>query len=263
MDLTGLEDVVYEKKDGVSRVFINRPQKMNAFRRQTLEEMTACFQDGRDDPSVGVIVLGGTGEKAFCTGGEIEGELTIDAERRFLDQCVRLSNEIRGCGKPVIARVQGYCIAAGNELNMQCDLTIASDQARFGQVGPKLGSVPYWYAIQMLPRAVGEKRAREIVMLCHQYRADEAHQMGWINRVVPHDELDAAVDEWCAELLDKSPTALRLAKVALNAAMDNDQSSLTHGLELLPFLHRTDEAREGFAALMEKRPPRFRPDFGS
>jgi len=259
MSLNGAQDMLYEKKGRVARVFINRPDKLNTFRLRTLEEMTECFRDARDDPDIGVIVLGSTGDKAFCTGGEMDGELTFETERRFLDQCLRLSNEIRGCGKPVIARVQGWCIAAGNELNMQFDLTLASEKARFGQVCPKVGSVPYWFAIQMLPRAVGEKRAREIVYLCHNYTASEALAMGWINRVVPHDQLDEAVSEWCGELLEKSPTALRLAKVALNGPMDEDLSLLHHGLELLPFLHQSEEAKEGFEALAAKRAPQFRP----
>jgi dihydroxynaphthoic acid synthetase len=252
-------DIVYLKDAGVARVTISRPEKMNAFRQQTLVEMTAAFADAAADDRIGVVVLTGAGDRAFCTGGEIEGELTLEAERLFLADCLRLSREIRGCGKPVIARVKGWCLAAGNELNMQCDLTIAAESARFGHVGAKLGSVPYWFAIQMLPRAVGDKRAREIVMLCEHYSAAEAQEMGWINRVVPDDDLDRAVDEWAGKLLERAPTALRLAKVALNSAMDNDLASVAHGLELLPFLHHTPEAREGLSAFLEKRKPNFRP----
>lgn len=254
-----MQDVLYQTESGVATITINRPEVYNAFRNQTLDELAICFEQAAQDPTVGVIVLTGTGPKAFCTGGDVRMEEGFDPtqgqshHRRLL----RLAEVMRHCGKPVIAAVRGYCIGGGNSLMLLCDLTIATESSRFGQVGPKMGSSPLWWSTQLLPRLVGEKRAREIVMLCRQYSAAEAERMGWINRVVPDDQLEAEVAQWCRELLDKSPQALRLAKLSLNSESDQLWSSVAHGLGLLAFAHGTDEFHEGCRAFLEKRKPRW------
>ncbi|MCW2725513.1 MAG: 1,4-Dihydroxy-2-naphthoyl-CoA synthase [Frankiales bacterium] len=255
------DEVLFDVADGVARITLNRPERLNAFTLDGARRMRACFEEATNDRSVGVVVLTGTGDRAFCTGGDVGdfAEFTIDVDRAMNAELLRLSHEMRTGGKPIIARVNGYCMGAGNELNMQCDLTVAADHAQFGQTGPKMGSTPNWWVTQLLPRSVGEKRAREIVYLCNRYTAQQAEEMGWVNRVVPADQLDAAVDEWCQSLLEKSPTALRLAKMAINQASDQLSGAVTQGMELITFFHDTDESREGMQAFVEKRKPVFRP----
>ncbi len=258
-----MQDVAYDKRAGVARIAIDRPEVYNAFRNQTLDELTECFEDANRDESVGVIVLTGAGPKAFCTGGDVKEEDSLDPVkgRAHHRRLLRLAEAIRNGGKPVIAAVRGYCLGGGNSLMLLCDLTIATESSRFGQVGPKMGSSPLWWSTQLLPRLVGEKRAREIVFLCRQYSAAEAQQMGWINRVVADADLEAEVDRWCQELLAKSPQALRLAKMSLNFESDQLWASVVHGLGLLAFAHGTPEFHEGTQAFLEKRPPdwsRFR-----
>ncbi|HLN63369.1 MAG TPA: enoyl-CoA hydratase-related protein, partial [Symbiobacteriaceae bacterium] len=230
---------------------------------QTLDELTDAFEAAAREESVGVIVLTGAGGKAFCTGGDVNEEDAFDPVngRAHHRRLLRLAEVMRNCGKPVIAAVRGYCLGGGNSLMLLCDLTIATESSRFGQVGPKMGSSPLWWSTQLLPRLVGEKKAREIVMLCRQYTAAEAERMGWINRVVPDDALEAEVAAWSAELLAKSPQALRLAKLSLNAESDQLWGAVAHGLGLLAFAHGTDEFHEGTQAFLEKRRPdweRFR-----
>lgn len=255
------DEIRYEVDSGIARITINRPERLNAFTIDGATRMLECFRSAADDREVGVIVLTGAGERAFCTGGDVGDfeAFTVEVDRAMNAQLLRLAHEMRNGGKPVIARVNGYCIGAGNELNMLCDLTVAAEHARFGHSGPRVGSVPNWWVTQMLPRSVGEKRAREIVYLCEQYSADEAAEMGWVNRVVPGAELDAAVEEWCRSLLAKSPTALRLAKMAINQGSDQLTGAVSQGMELITFFHDTDESREGMRAFVEKRPPAFRP----
>lgn len=255
-----MKDVLYRKEDGIATVVINRPECHNAFRNRTLDELAEAFEDAALDESVGVIVLTGAGSKAFCTGGDVKEEDAFDPVkgRAHHRRLLRLAEVIRNCGKPVIAAVRGYCLGGGNSLMLLCDMTIAADSARFGQVGPKMGSSPLWWSTQLLPRLVGEKKAREIVMLCRQYSAAEAERMGWVNTVVPDHSLAAEVDKWCKELLAKSPQALRLAKMSLNAESDHLWSSVVHGLGLLAFAHGTEEFHEGTRAFVEKR----RPDWG-
>lgn len=254
------EEVLYRTADGVATITLNRPDRFNAFTFEGAQRMRACFESAANDSSVGVVVLTGAGERAFCTGGDVGdfNDFTVEVDRAMNNELLRLSHEMR-TGKPVIARVNGFCIGAGNELNMQCDLTIAADHAQFGHTGPKMGSVPNWWVTQLLPRSVGEKRAREIVYLCERYTAQEAADMGWVNRVVPMADLDAAVDEWCQKLLAKSPTALRLSKMAINQGADQLSGAVTQGMELMTLFHDTDESREGMTAFIEKRPPVFRP----
>ena len=253
------EDILYTVKDGVATITINRPEKRNAFRGETLEELTDAFRSAEDDRTVGVIVLTGAGDKAFCAGGDIKWEEDSDmmGAHQLARRSVTLSMVMRGCGKPVIARVRGFAIGGGNELNLLCDLTIASEDSTFGQAGPKMGSVPIWWGTQLLPRVIGEKRAREVVMLCNRYTAQEAFEMGWINKVVPVDELDAAVDEWCQRLLEMSPQALRVAKLSLNFESDQLWPSVLHGYQMISFIHGTDEFHEGTQAFLEKRKADF------
>lgn len=253
------EDILYTVKDGVATITINRPEKRNAFREETLDELIDAFRAAEADRSVGVIVLTGAGDKAFCAGGDIKWEEDSDmmGAHQLARRSVILSMVMRGCGKPVIARVRGFAIGGGNELNLLCDLTIASEDSTFGQAGPKMGSVPIWWGTQLLPRLVGEKRAREVVMLCQRYSAQEALEMGWINKVVPAEQLDEAVDEWCQRLLELSPQALRVAKLSLNFESDQLWPSVLHGYQMISFIHGTDEFHEGTQAFLEKRKPNF------
>jgi dihydroxynaphthoic acid synthetase len=252
-------DILYAKADGIARITINRPEVLNAFRNQTMIEMTDAFSDAANDVTIGVIVLSGAGGRAFCTGGDVKWELNLTVEhgKYVHDLSMRLSHAMRDNGKPIIAAVNGYCIGGGNELNMLCDLTIATEKSTFGQAGPRMGSVPIWFGTQLLPRNLGEKRAREVVYLCRQYPAKQALEMGWINAVVPEAELDATVDQWCRDLLEKSPQALRLAKFSLNSESDQLTPYVNQGFHALTLFYGTEEFREGCTAFVEKRKPDF------
>jgi len=254
------EDVLYEVEAGVARITINRPKVYNAFRALTCEELIRAFQTASWDRAVGAIVLGGAGDKAFCTGGDVSAHASgqYDGRGTIGLPIEELHAAIRDAPKPVIARVQGYAIGGGNVLATVCDLTIASDKAIFGQVGPKVGSVDPGFGTAYLARVVGEKRAREMWYLCRRYTAAEALAMGLVNTVVPHAELDAEVARWCAELLEKSPTALAIAKRSINADSESIRGIASLGLAAVSLYYGTDEAREGAAAYREKRPPRFR-----
>ena len=259
MDYT---DLLYTSAGGVATITINRPDRYNAFRLKTVEELIHAFEAADAEVDVGVIVLTGTGDKAFCTGGDVAGEAEFTPHNAWMfnRRLLNLSTIMRNTGKPIIARINGWCVGGGNELNMLCDLSIASERAKFGQAGSRVGSVPIWYGTQMLPRVVGEKRAREIVMLCHNYSSADAERMGWINRVVAHEQLDEAVAEWCGELLQKSPTALLIAKLSLNFDSDTLYPSVVHGFRLLNLgLHGSPEQKEGMKAFLEKRKPDFQP----
>src|ERR1700741_1536358 len=212
------EDILYDVADGVARITINRPNVMNAFRGKTCEELIAALNRAGWDKAIGVIVLGGAGDRAFCTGGDQTAhEGQYDGRGMIGLPVEELQSLIRDVPKPVIARVQGYAIGGGNVLATVCDLAIASDKAVFGQVGPKVGSVDPGFGTAYLARLVGEKRAREIWYLCRRYTAKEALDMGLVNAVVPADKLDEEVDKWCAEIRDKSPTAIAIAKRSCNA----------------------------------------------
>lgn len=252
------EDIIYEKRDRVARITINRPKRYNAFTEHTIEEMIEAFKDAEEDGSIGVVVLTGAGDN-FSTGGDVnmENEYTPEIGRRICKKTLMLSTVMRNLSKPSIARVKGYAIGGGNELQIICDMTIASEEARFGQAGPKIGNVPIWYATQMLQGLVGEKKAREICMLCFQYTAREACDMGMINKVVPVDQLDAEVDAWCQRAMQMSPNALRVAKVSLNYASDLLYGGVVHGIEMLYGLHGSAEFKEGTQAFLEKRKPDF------
>ena len=253
------EDIIYENKDHIARITINRPDVFNSFRTQTLLELTDAFQDAADDAAVGVIALRGAGGRAFCAGGDINEmlELTPHTGRIFVTRLLRLFTVIRSAPKPVIAAVQGWCLGGGNEINMVCDLTLASESSVFGQVGPTVGSTPVLAGTQLLPRAVGDKKAKEIIFLCERFKAADAAAMGWVNKVVPDTEFDAALDAWCARILEMSPQSLRISKLSLNFESDKLFPSFTHGIEMLAATYGSDELKEGMSAFLEKRKPEF------
>ena len=253
------QDILYEISDGVANITINRPDKYNAFRAQTCEELIHAFNEAGWDDAVGVIVLSGAGEKAFCTGGDqtahdgqYDGRGTIGLPLEDLHSI------IRDVPKPVIAKVQGFAIGGGNVLCTICDLTIAGDKAVFGQVGPKVGSVDPGFGTVFLARIVGEKKAREMWYLCRKYSAEEALAMGLVNAVVPNDRLDAEVKTWCAELMEKSPTALAIAKRSFNMDSENIRGIAGMGMYAVSLYYDTDESKEGSNAFKEKRKPDFR-----
>ena len=253
------EDILFESKDGVARITINRPSVMNAFRGRTCEELIDAFNRAGWDKSVGVIVLAGAGEKAFCTGGDQSAHEGQYDGRGIIGLPVEeLHSVIRDVPKPVIARVQGYAIGGGNVLATLCDLTIASENAVFGQVGPKVGSVDPGFGTAYLARVVGEKKAREIWYLCRRYTAAEALSFGLVNVVVPRDELDVEVGRWCAEILERSPTAIAIAKRSFNADSDNIRGIAAMGMQTLTLYYQSEELREGVRAFNEKRKPDFR-----
>ncbi len=255
------EDILYVEQNGVATITINRPDVYNAFRAKTCEELIEAILDAGWNKKVGAIVLAGAGDKAFCTGGDQKSQPSGEryGGRGTVGLPVEeLHSAIRDVPQPVIARVQGYAIGGGNVLATVCDLTIASERAIFGQVGPKVGSVDPGFGTAYLARIVGEKKAREIWYLCRRDTAQEALAMGLVNVVVPHEELDAEVARWCAELLERSPTALAIAKRSLNADSEHIRGNAAMGFQALALYYQTAEHREGVAAFREKRAPDFR-----
>jgi naphthoate synthase/2-ketocyclohexanecarboxyl-CoA hydrolase len=254
------EDILYEVAGGRATITINRPDRLNAFRSQTIRELAEAFEAAADDEAVGVIVFTGAGERAFCVGGDVRDPTRTLAQKRALHHLHdRLGLAIRNNGTPIIVKVRGYCIGGGNELNVLCDLTISGASGRFGQAGPKIGSAPLWWGCQLLPAVVGEKKAREILYLTRQYSAEEALAMGLVNAVVPDADLDAEVDAWCEQILRRSPQGLRLAKIALNAQTDQLYGAVQHGLELVALNHvHGPEPAEGIASFQDKRPADWR-----
>jgi naphthoate synthase/2-ketocyclohexanecarboxyl-CoA hydrolase len=253
------QDIVYEVKDRVATIRINRPEVLNAFRIKTIEEMTQAFDMADADKAVRVVVLTGTGDRSFSTGGDVDMESEFDgnAGRHVGRLLIRLAEAIRGTGKPVIAKIRGWCVGGGNELNLLCDLSVATQTSRFAHTDARLGNSPIWYATQLLPLHMSDKRAREVVMLGKTYTADDAERLGWINEVVDDDKLDAVVEDWCMRLLASSPQSLRLSKVSMNQMSDMMLHSVRQGFETLAYIHDTDEFHEGTAAFLEKRPPKF------
>ncbi len=254
------KDIRYEKWQGIAKVTINRPEVRNAFRPQTLFEMTGAFEDAREDPEVGVVVLTGEGDQAFCSGGDqrirgSEGYLGKDGVPRL--NVLDLQKQIRSLPKPVVAMVAGYAIGGGHVLHVVCDLTIAADNARFGQTGPRVGSFDGGFGASTLASLVGLKKAKEIWFLCRQYDAEAALRMGLVNAVVPLAELEAETVRWCQEMLKLSPLALRLLKSSFNAALDGQAGiqELAGNATLLYYM--SAEAQEGRDAYVQKRPPDF------
>ncbi|MDH3726873.1 MAG: 2-ketocyclohexanecarboxyl-CoA hydrolase [Myxococcales bacterium] len=253
------EDILYAATDGVATITINRPDKYNAFRGQTCEELIHAFHRAGWDKQIGVLVLTGAGDKAFCTGGDQSAHAgSYDGRGTIGLPIEEVQTVIRDIPKPVIARVQGYAIGGGNVLATLCDLTIASEQAQFGQVGPKVGSVDPGFGTAFLAQVVGEKRAREMWYLCRRYTAQQAYEMGLVNVVVPHDKLDDEVAAWCAELMERSPTALAIAKRSFNAATESFRGLASLGMQSLALYYGTEESKEGVRAFQEKRKPDFR-----
>jgi 2-ketocyclohexanecarboxyl-CoA hydrolase len=260
-------DIRYEAGDGIATITISRPEVLNAVRPLTVEELIEAFHEAWADRSIGVVILTGAGEKAFCVGGDAtaraddggyksapgqrpaRSDLGVDMED--------LHTAMRDIPKPVIAAVNGYAIGGGHVLHVLCDLTIAAEHARFGQVGPKVGSVDPGFGTAYLARLVGEKRAREIWYLCRQYSAAEALQMGLVNAVVPAAQLMDETRSWAEELLERSPTALKLAKASFNAASEHIRGIAALGMTGLALYYDTEESAEGVRAFKEKRTPDF------
>jgi len=251
-------DILYEKTNGVAWITINRPEVRNAFRTKTVEELADAFVDARWDRAIGVVVLTGAGDKAFCAGGDQKergqggyapGERPMDVEA--------LHSAIRHIPKPVIAMVNGFAVGGGHVLHVLCDLSIAADTAIFGQTGPRVGSVDAGHGTGYLARIVGEKKAREIWYLCRQYSAHDALAMGLVNKVVPFKDLRAEVEQWCADLLQKSPTALALAKQSFNIDSEQRAGVAQFAHTALGLYYGTEEALEGRNAFVEKRPVDF------
>ena len=259
---TSYKDVLYEVRDGVVRVTINRPEVYNAFRLQTLEELIDAFQRAGEEKSANVIVFSGAGDKAFCTGGDQKEHLSEDdlyGPRGTVGMPIEeFQTALRDVRKVTIAKVQGFAIGGGNVFATLCDLTIASEKATFGQVGPKVGSVDPGWGTAYLSRIVGEKKAREIWFLCRRYKAQEAFDMGLVNKVVPHDQLDAEVDQWCKEINEMSPTALTIAKRSFNADSENIRGIGFLGIQTVKHYYQTEESKEGVRAFNEKRKPDFK-----
>jgi len=233
----------------------------NAFRPQTLFELREAFELAHEDPEVGVIILTGNGGRAFCSGGDqrIRGDAGyIDPKGVPRLNVLDLQRQIRTLPKPVVAMVAGYAIGGGHVLHVVCDLTIAADNARFGQTGPKVGSFDGGFGAGYLARHVGQKRAREIWYLCRQYSADEAFQMGLVNKVVPLDQLESETVQWCREMLDMSPIALRFLKASFNADCDGQTGIQELAGNATMLYYMTEEGQEGKNAFLEKRKPNFR-----
>lgn len=256
------KEILYTKKDNVARITINRPEKYNACTTVTVYELAQALMDAWVDRETGVVVLTGAGDKAFCTGGdqsirEAGGYSGTIAALPLEVGWQQVSGLIRTIPKPVIARVNGYAIGGGHVFHVVCDLSIASENAKFGQAGPRVGSFDPGFGTGDLVRAVGLKRAKEIWFMCRQYTAKQALEMGLLNAVVPHAELDAEVDRWCTDLLEKSPTALKMLKYAFHAETDGVAGVTNLGVGGLSMFYDTEESLEGKNAFMAKRKPDF------
>ena len=259
--VSGYEDILFEKSaEGIAKITINRPEVRNAFRPRTVTEMIRAMDDIRDDEKIGVVIFTGAGTEAFCSGGDQRvrgtgGYVGSDGVPRL--NVLDLQMRIRYLPKPVVAMVAGYAIGGGHVLHLVCDLTIAADNARFGQTGPRVGSFDAGFGSSYMARIVGQKKAREIWYLCRQYDAKEALDMGLVNTVVPLAELESTTIQWCREMLQQSPTALRFLKMAMNADCDGQAGMMAFAGSATLMYYTTDEGREGKEAFLEKRPPDF------
>jgi naphthoate synthase len=254
------DDITYKKAEGIARIAINRPERRNAFRPQTVTELLDAFADAREDGEVGAIILTGEGDAAFCSGGDqgvrgAKGYVGSDGVPRL--NVLDLQKLIRSLPKPVVAMVAGYAIGGGHVLHLVCDLTIAADNARFGQTGPKVGSFDGGFGAGYLARIVGQKKAREIWYLCRQYDAEQALEMGLVNTVVPLAELESTTVQWCREMLAHSPLALRCLKSSFNAEMDGMAGIQELAGNATLLFYMSEEAQEGRDAFNEKRSPDF------
>ena len=255
------EDLVFERtEDGIAKISFNRPEVHNAFRPQTVQELKDAFEICREDARIGVVILTGKGDKAFCSGGDQKvrghaGYVGSDGVPRL--NILDVQKQIRGLPKPVIAMVAGYAIGGGHVLHVVCDLTIAADNARFGQTGPKVGSFDGGLGSSYLARIVGQKKAREIWYLCRQYDAEQALDMGLVNKVVPLAELEKETVQWAREIMQHSPVAIRCLKAALNADCDGQIGLLDLAGNATLLYYMSEEAKEGREAFVERRPPDF------
>lgn len=255
------EDVLYHQAEGIARITINRPRVRNAFRPETVSELSRAFAHAHHDPDVGAIILTGAGHEAFCAGGDqrVRGEDGgyRDASGTPHLNVLDLQMQIRRLPKPVVAMVAGYAIGGGHVLHLVCDLTIAADNARFGQTGPRVGSFDAGLGAGLLARTVGLKKAKEIWFLCRQYSAEEAFEMGLVNAVVPLDHLEHETVRWCREMLGHSPTTLRLMKAGFNADTDGLAGIQELAGNATALFYMTAEGQEGRDAWLDKRPPDF------
>jgi dihydroxynaphthoic acid synthetase len=254
-------DIRYERRGDAVWITIARPDVLNALRGRTFEELEHAVERLGAERELAAVVLTGAGDRAFCAGGDVAEMRDLDPARGrvFLEKFIAVVTGLRRLPVPVIARIRGYCIAGGNELNLACDLAVATEDSQFGQAGPMVGSVPVIFGTQMMPRLCGERFAKEVVFLCRRYTAREALERGWVNQVVPVDRLDAEVDAMVERLAGMSPAALRIAKASIN--LEGDMllgPSLRMGVEMLAPLYGSEEMREGMSAFLEKRRPDFR-----
>ncbi len=261
--LHDFEDIKYEAtEDGIAKITINRPEVRNSFRPKTVTELKVAFDMARDDSDIGVIVLTGEGPDAFCAGGDQKvrgkGGYVDPKEKIPRLNILDVQKQIRSMPKPVVAMVAGYAIGGGHVLHVVCDLTIAADNARFGQTGPRVGSFDAGLGSSYLARIVGQKKAREIWFLCRQYDAQQALEMGLVNTVVPLEQLEAETMKWCREMLALSPMALRFLKAAMNADCDGQMGLLDFGGSATLLYYMSEEAQEGRDAFVEKRKPDFK-----
>ncbi len=257
---SSFQDILYHKAEGIAKITINRPGVRNAFRPTTVKEMQQALSDARFDERIGVVILTGQGDLAFCSGGDqrVRGDSGYrdDLGVHHLN-VLDLQRDIRSCPKPVVAMVAGYAIGGGHVLHVICDLTIAADNARFGQTGPKVGSFDGGFGASYLAAVVGQKKAREIWFLCRQYDAREALEMGLVNTVVPLAELERETVTWCRQMLQHSPIALRMLKSAFNAGTDGQAGIQELAGNATMLFYMTEEGQEGRNAYLEKRPPDF------
>ena len=255
------EEILFDEYNGIARITINRPRYRNAFTPLTVAEMSDALRYCREAPHIGVVVLTGAGDKAFCSGGDMHekgrsGYVGGDGVPRL--NVLDVQKQIRSLPKPVIAMVNGYAIGGGHVLHLMCDLTIASDNAIFGQTGPKVGSFDAGFGASYLARIVGQKKAREIWFMCRQYSAEEAERMGMVNKVVPFDRLEDEVVEWAETMMERSPLALRMIKAGLNAELDGQAGIQELAGDATMLYYMMDEAQEGGRAFLEKRKPDFK-----
>ena len=253
-------DIKYHKAEGIAKIAINRPQVRNAFRPLTVSEMSQALNDAREDEKIGVIILTGEGKEAFCSGGDqkIRGDAGyVDEKGIHRLNVLDFQRQMRTCPKPIIAMVAGYAVGGGHILHLLADLTIAADNAIFGQTGPKVGSFDGGYGASYMARIVGQKKAREIWFLCRQYNAQQAIDMGLVNTVVPYAKLEAETVQWCREILANSPMAIRCLKSALNADCDCQAGLQELAGNATMLFYMTEEGQEGRNAFLQKRKPDF------
>jgi 2-ketocyclohexanecarboxyl-CoA hydrolase len=259
---TEYQDIIYEVTENAVRITINRPEVFNAFRLQTVEELIQAFQRANEEKSVNTVIFAGAGDKAFCTGGDQKAHLSEDGlygPRGTVGLPIEeLQTAIRDLRKVSIAQVQGFAIGGGNVFATLCDLTIASEKAVFGQVGPKVGSVDPGWGTALLARHIGEKKAREFWFLCRRYSAQEAYDMGLVNKVVAHDQLADEADSWAAEINQLSPTAIAIAKRSFNADSENIRGISFMGVQAVKHFYMSEESKEGVRAFNERRKPDFK-----